>query len=65
MPKLKTKSAVKKRFTVTGSGKLKRTFAKKRHCLACKPQKMKRNARGTTLLDSTNVAEVLRFMPYL
>ena len=36
MPKLKTKSSVKKRFGVTGTGKLKRNFAKKRHCLFCK-----------------------------
>ena len=42
MPKLKTKSAVKKRFSVTGTGKLKRNFAFKRHCLFCKTQKMKR-----------------------
>jgi len=65
MPKLKSKSAVKKRFSFTGTGKVKRTYAKKRHCLACKSQKMKRQARGTTILDATNVAEVTRFLPYL
>lgn len=65
MPKLKSKSSVKKRFSVTGTGKIKRTYAKKRHCLACKAQKMKRQARGTTILDATNVSGVIRFLPYL
>ena len=51
MPKLKNKSAVKKRFSLTGSGKLKRNFANKRHCLFAKSQKMKRQARGTTLVN--------------
>lgn len=65
MPKLKTKSSAKKRFSVTGTGKLKRNFAKKRHCLFCKSQKMKRQARGTTLLDVADVQIVKKFLPYL
>lgn len=65
MPKMKTKSAVKKRFSVTGTGKLKRNFAKKRHCLFCKTQKMKRQARGTTLVSSVDVQIVKQFLPYL
>lgn len=65
MPKLKTKSSVKKRFSVTGTGKLKRNFAKKRHCLFCKTQKMKRQARGTTLLAESDVKIVKQFLPYL
>jgi large subunit ribosomal protein L35 len=65
MPKLKSKSAAKKRFTATGTGKIKRNQAYKRHCLACKSQKMKRNARGTTIVDATNVREITRFLPYL
>ena len=65
MPKMKNKSAVKKRFSVTGTGKLKRNFAKKRHCLFCKTQKMKRQARGTTLLASVDVQIVKKFLPYL
>ena len=65
MPKLKTKSAVKKRFGVTGTGKLKRNFAYKRHCLFCKTQKMKRQARGTTLLAESDVKIVKQFLPYL
>ncbi len=65
MPKMKTKSAVKKRFSVTGTGKLKRNFAFKRHCLFCKTQKMKRQARGTTLLSAVDVQIVKKFLPYL
>ncbi len=65
MPKMKTKSSVKKRFDVTGTGKLKRNFAKKRHCLFCKTQKMKRQARGTTLVDTSDVKIVKQFLPYL
>lgn len=65
MPKLKTKSSVKKRFSVTGTGKLKRNFAKKRHCLFCKTQKMKRQARGTTLLCAADAKIVEQFLPYL
>lgn len=65
MPKLKNKSSVKKRFSVTGTGKLKRNFAKKRHCLFCKTQKMKRQARGTTLVAECDVTIVKQFLPYL
>jgi large subunit ribosomal protein L35 len=62
MPKLKTKSAVKKRFSLTATGKIKRTTAYKRHCLACKNTKMKRQARGGRILDVTNFDTVKRFM---
>ena len=65
MPKLKTKSSAKKRFSATGTGKLKRNFAKKRHCLFCKTQKMKRQARGTTLLSESDTKIVKQFLPYL
>jgi len=65
MPKLKTKSSAKKRFSATGTGKLKRNFAFKRHCLFCKSQKMKRQARGTTLVSEVDVQIVKKFLPYL
>ncbi len=63
MPKMKTKSAAKKRFHFSGTGKLIRNFAKKRHCLFCKTQKMKRQARGTTLVDTNDVKIVKQFLP--
>lgn len=62
MPKLKTKSAAKKRFELTATGKVKRTTAYKRHCLACKTTKMKRQARGGRILDTTNVKAVKRYL---
>ena len=65
MPKLKTKSSAKKRFSATGTGKLKRNCAKKRHCLFCKTQKRKRQARGTTLLSESDTKIVKQFLPYL
>ena len=65
MPKLKTKSSAKKRFSKTGSGKVKRNFAFKRHCLEEKPQKMKRKARGTSTLTAQDAKIVRQYMPYL
>jgi large subunit ribosomal protein L35 len=50
MPKLKTKSGAKKRFRLTGTGKVRAPVAHKRHNLSKRPQKMKRKARGTMIL---------------
>jgi large subunit ribosomal protein L35 len=64
MPKLKNKSAAKKRFRFTGTGKIRAAVACKRHNLRKRPQKMKRQARGTMILpkDATVVAE--KYFPY-
>jgi len=43
MPKMKTKSGAKKRFTITGSGKIRRKHAYKSHILTKKSKKRKRN----------------------
>ncbi len=65
MPKMKTKSAAKKRFTMTGTGKIKGNVAFKRHCLAAKSQKMKRQARGSFVLTEADQPAVRRhFLPY-
>ena len=65
MPKMKTKSAAKKRFSMTGTGKIKGNVPFKRHCLSAKTQKMKRQARGTFVLDETNQPAVRKFfLPY-
>lgn len=53
MPKLKTKSAVKKRVKLTGTGKVKAAQAFKRHLLINKGTKMKRNARGCEIVSKT------------
>lgn len=64
MPKLKTKKAAAKRFSVTGTGKLKRNHSFKRHLLFNKPKKMKRQARGSVLIDAANKF-VKKFLPFI
>ncbi|HYE01217.1 MAG TPA: 50S ribosomal protein L35 [Alphaproteobacteria bacterium] len=65
MSKMKTKSSAKKRFKVTGSGKVVFANPHKRHRLISKPQKMKRQARGTSIMFKTDGENVLQYyMPY-
>ena len=65
MPKLKTRKAAAKRFTATGTGKIKRMKANKTHILGKKSPKRKRNLRKSTLADKTVVKAVKRMLPYL
>ena len=65
MPKLKTKRAAAKRFKVTGTGKLKRSKAYKRHILTKKSTKTKRNLRKATTVDASNVKTMKKVLPYL
>ena len=64
MPKMKTKSSVKKRFRLTGTGKVRANVAYKRHQLSAKSVKMKRQARGTMILSAAYAGIVKQFMPY-
>ncbi len=64
MPKLKTKSAAKKRFGFTGRGKIKANVAYKRHNLRKRTQKMKRQARGSFVLEKGDATIVRQFLPY-
>lgn len=66
MPKMKTHSGAKKRFTVTKTGKVKRGQAGRRHLLNGhgKTAKSKRQARKEAFADKTNVAQVMRLLPY-
>ncbi len=62
MPKMKTNSGAKKRFTLTGSGKIKRKHAFKSHILTKKSTKRKRNLTYAGLVspaDSNNVKKML------
>ncbi|RLD60887.1 MAG: 50S ribosomal protein L35 [Bacteroidetes bacterium] len=62
MPKMKTKSGAKKRFTFTGTGKLKRKHAYKSHILTKKSKKRKRNLTYSTIVDKAddkNIREML------
>ena len=54
MPKQKTKSGAKKRFKLTGSGKIKRKHAYKSHILTKKETKQKRNLTKMTLVHKTD-----------
>ena len=65
MPKMKTKRAAAKRFKMTGTGKLMRFKANKRHILTKKTTKRKRSLRKPILADITNVKTMKKIMPYL
>ena len=65
MPKMKTKRAAAKRFSVTGTGKLKRNKAYKSHILTKKTTKRKRNLRQAAMTDSTNEPKMKKILPYL
>ena len=65
MPKIKTNRAAAKRFKVTGTGKLKRSKAYKRHILTKKTTKTKRNLRKPAMTDASNVKNMKKITPYL
>ena len=65
MPKMKTSRAAAKRFKVTGTGKLKRNKAYKRHILTKKTTTTKSNLRTATMTDETNVKNMKKILPYM
>lgn len=58
MPKVKTNSGAKKRFALTGTGKIKRHHAYHSHILTKKTKKQKRNLDHVALVDRTNLRQV-------
>lgn len=58
MPKMKTNSSAKKRFSVTGTGKIKRKHAFKRHILTKKEKDRKRALRGAALVHKSDMSNV-------
>ena len=62
MPKMKTKSSAKKRFRLTGTGKIKRKHAFKSHILTKKSTKRKRALTHIGLIDKSNVKQVRLMM---
>ena len=64
MPKMKTKSAAKKRFKITGTGKVKVAAAGKRHGMIKRSNKFIRDARGTTVLSDQDARIVKKYLPY-
>ncbi|MEX3017043.1 50S ribosomal protein L35 [Gymnodinialimonas hymeniacidonis] len=64
MPKMKTKSSAKKRFKVTGTGKVLAGQAGKRHGMIKRTNKFLRNARGTSELSAPDTKIAKSYMPY-
>ena len=62
MPKVKTKSGAKKRFRLTGTGKLKRKRAFKNHILTKKETKQKRNLRHTAIVDKSDEGRIKKML---
>ena len=58
MPKVKTNSGAKKRFSFTGTGKIKRRHAYHSHILTKKTKKQKRNLVHSTIVDGDNMKQV-------
>ena len=64
MPKLKTHRGAAKRFKKTGTGKIVRASAFKRHILTSKTTKTKRHKRGTKQVSDGDDAKLQRMLPY-
>ena len=65
MPKIKTSRGAAKRFSMTGTGKVKRRRASLRHILTHKTRKQKRRLGKSVLVDKTNEKAIKRLLPYL
>lgn len=64
MPKMKSNSGAKKRFKVTGSGKIKRKKAYKRHILTKKTSKRKRKLGQSTTVHKNDEKAIKQMIPY-
>lgn len=62
MPKMKTKRAAMKRFSLTGSGKIKRNRANKRHILTKKTRKRKNQLGKPALVSSADFGRTIRLL---
>ncbi len=64
MPKLKTHTGAAKRFSKTGSGKIKRRQTKTRHILTSKLPKTKAKLGKTLMVSDADFEKVARMIPY-
>ncbi len=64
MPKLKTHRGAAKRFSLTGTGKIKRSKAYASHILTKKTAKRKRNLRKSALIDNRDWGPTRKLLPY-
>lgn len=62
MPKLKTNSGAKKRFALTGTGKVKRKKAYMRHILTKKATKRKRHLNQDSVVSSADIERIKRLL---
>lgn len=65
MPKIKTHRGAAKRFSVTGTGKIRRSKAFTSHILTTKTTKRKRNLRQSVILDHANQKAIKKLIPYM
>lgn len=64
MPKMKTKSSCKKRFSITASGKVRRQQAGKQHGMIKRTNKQIRDLRGSTMASEPDAKKIKKLMPY-
>jgi len=65
MPKIKTNRGAAKRFSKTGTGKIKRRRAYSSHILTSKNQKRKRRLRSGTLIHAADDKNIRKLIPYI
>ena len=61
---IKTRKAVAKRFKITGSGKIKRSRAGKRHLLQGKSSKRRRSLGTAKMVDKTDMYRIMQNLPF-
>lgn len=61
MPKMKTKSGAKKRFSLTATGKVKANQAGKRHMMRRRSKRFIRDQRGTTILNESDATIIRKY----
>jgi large subunit ribosomal protein L35 len=64
MPKMKTRRAAAKRFSLTGTGKVKCARANKQHILTKKSSRRKRRLVGTNIMHPSDAQNIKRVLPY-
>lgn len=64
MPKMKTRRAAAKRFSLTGTGKVKCARSNKQHILTKKSSRRKRRLVGTNIMHPADAQNIRRVLPY-
>ena len=64
MPKIKTHSGAAKRFSITGTGKLKKSKAGRRHLLLSNSARTSRNMKKATYVEKANHDQIKKLLPY-